>query len=514
MRKSSLLAIALGTAGVVAVTAGCSTSTQQSVIGTGSTGWTVAAQPQDEGQALLTAINNAQTSVDIVVYQIGDDQITTALVNAMKRGVQVRLVLDGYSKYNASSNQEAAQAIYQAAVAAGIDNPPFSANYSSDNFNITHQKTAVIDANGETPTAVISTGNFSGFKGTPFYHARDFYITTQDANLVGQISNVFNSDFRCDDRFQTNGLLDSNPLIWSNGTTQLNQGDPAGAYPLRTPTADQPNFGYFYFDKQNPPKGQSSPEPVVQGGSMAAQRAIIQAAQSGDVLRIYNEEQNSYEINQDLAAAVGRGVDVRIVESYEDPADSKKVPNLIALATTAPNGARANVMAPDSVDGSIYIHAKVVSLQPANGTMQAYVGSSNFSDPSMEDNRELGAILGDNDQDQISQINQVFDQDFGNDNPKLAYMITMQNKGTGIPSSWNDAVTATEDPDVQLTYGPPTPNVSACGPIPGVGPSASPTPTPSQSSATSSPTASPTSSAPTPDVSILSSGSPKVRQTQ
>ena len=488
-----LLPISAACTAVALVLAGCGTVSQDSVVGgsDGSPTWSVVAQPANQGQALITAINSAQKSVDIVVYQIGSPDVTAALVSAMQRGVAVRLILDGYNNFNASFNKASAQAIYQAAQAAGVKNPPLSANYSSENFNITHQKTAIIDAaGGGTPTAVVSTGNFADFQGSPYYHSRDFYATTQDPNLVGQIATVFNSDFRCDGRTVTNNLRTSNPLIWSNGTTQLNEGDPAGAYPLRTPTADQPYFGYFDFDHQNPPEGASDPWPVVQGGSMATQLGVINAAQSGDILRIYNEEQNSKQINQALSKAVGRGVDVRIVESYETPPASSKIPNLIALATTAPNGARANVMAPDSVKGSLYVHAKVVSLQPANGSpMQAYVGSSNFSNPSMNDNRELGVLLAANDQAAITTMNQTFDTDFGINDPNLAYMITYQNKGAGIPASW--AKKSTPDLDAPKEPGPkssdPTPNVSACGPIPGVIPTPTPTtPAPSPTTTTTS----------------------------
>ena len=110
------------------------------------TGEVATVQPNSQGQALFDAIDSATTSIDIVVYQYNDATLQQKLVAAMQRGVKVRLILDGYNASNVKYNSAAAKALEQAATAAGVPAGMVRANWSSDNFNITHQKTVIIDA--------------------------------------------------------------------------------------------------------------------------------------------------------------------------------------------------------------------------------------------------------------------------------------------------------------------------------------------------------------------------------
>ena len=85
-------------ASVVANAAGAPTpGTSGPPTTTAPTGEVVAVQPADQGAAVLSAIGSATSSVDVVIYQIGGNEIGQALLNAMKRGVKVRLMMDGYS---------------------------------------------------------------------------------------------------------------------------------------------------------------------------------------------------------------------------------------------------------------------------------------------------------------------------------------------------------------------------------------------------------------------------------
>ena len=174
-----------------------------------------------KGQALLDAINSATKSVDIVIYQIGSPDINSALVNAMKRNVKVRVVIDSGSAGNVTKGKAFVTAM-NAAIAAASANPAlFTANWSSDNFNFTHQKSVMIDAvdsngatlaSGSMPSTaklLISTGNFlpNVNPPEPFYGARDFYVTTPNQDLINRASLIFTSDFSCAGRTATNNPL-------------------------------------------------------------------------------------------------------------------------------------------------------------------------------------------------------------------------------------------------------------------------------------------------------------------
>ena len=60
-----------------------------------------------------------------------------------------------------------------------------------------------------------------------------------------------------------------------------------------------------------------------------------------------------------------------------------------------------------------YIHAKVITVTPANGTATGFMGSENFSDPSMKYNRELGVMLDSTTDSQVlNTLQNAFDKDF------------------------------------------------------------------------------------------------------
>ena len=131
--------------------ASCSSDKNSPTPAAATTVMTIAAQGNpnapnsDKGQALFKLISSATRSIDIVIYEIGDDTLNSAIVTAMKKGVFVRVILDGYSG-TVSTNEGFVIQIQDAMKSAGVDNKYFSAHWSSNNFNITHQKSVMIDA--------------------------------------------------------------------------------------------------------------------------------------------------------------------------------------------------------------------------------------------------------------------------------------------------------------------------------------------------------------------------------
>lgn len=101
-----------------------------------------------------------------------------------------------------------------------------------------------------------------------------------------------------------------------------------------------------------------------------------------------------------VAAAAGRGVKVRVVgmdpSSYSS--DFTKVKDAGGSIVTY------------SSSGGLYVHAKAIVADYGTSTAKAFAGSENFSDNSLNHNRELGLIVGDS--SVASGIESTFNTDF------------------------------------------------------------------------------------------------------
>jgi phosphatidylserine/phosphatidylglycerophosphate/cardiolipin synthase-like enzyme len=138
-------------------------------------------EPDDARTPVLNLINSASRSIDITIYTISDSQIVTALVNAAKKGISVRVIYnyDSFAKNNIYPNDAAINKITAAGgkvVKAGT------------NFTITHQKTITVDGK----TSLIMTFNLSA---SYFSSTRDFGYITSNSSVVNEIEKVFDADF-------------------------------------------------------------------------------------------------------------------------------------------------------------------------------------------------------------------------------------------------------------------------------------------------------------------------------
>ncbi len=104
--------------------------------------------------------------------------------------------------------------------------------------------------------------------------------------------------------------------------------------------------------------------------------ALINNATSS--LVVENEEMGDTDIVNALVSAAKRGVNVKVIMTDDGDYDSE-------FATLTAAGVHVVTYAEDA---SLYIHAKVIL---ADGK-RAFIGSENFSNTSLNDNRELGLI--------------------------------------------------------------------------------------------------------------------------
>ena len=131
----------------------------------------------------------------------------------------------------------------------------------------------------------------------------------------------------------------------------------------------------------------SSPEPrgadlVWSPGADAALVRTIGSARHA--LYVENEEMSEYTIVDALRDASERGVDVEVVMTYQ-PSWRDNFDKLVAA------GVHVRTYSPSA---SLYIHAKVIDVDPGYPDQQLDIGSQNFSWASLEYNRELGLDLG------------------------------------------------------------------------------------------------------------------------
>lgn len=219
-------------------------------------------------------------------------------------------------------------------------------------FALTHEKMMLIGN-----TAYIMTFNW-----TPQYYStsRDFAVVDKDKTDVAAIKTTFDADWADKKITAPNGK----DLVWSPGSEQ-------------------------------------------------AQVELINSVSKG-YIDIYNEEMDDQPIEDALAAAVKRGVKVRVVMTESSDWD-----NAFDQLTAA--GVSIHLF-PDS-SSALYIHAKMI-LTP----QRAFVGSENFSWTSLNRNRELGIIFSA--KPILKSLHKTFDGDYADAQPFKA-------AGSGSSSSDN-----------------------------------------------------------------------------
>ncbi len=111
--------------------------------------------------------------------------------------------------------------------------------------------------------------------------------------------------------------------------------------------------------------------------------ALINSATS--TLAVENEEMADTAITNALVAAAERGVSVHVTMTANSSYDT-------AFNQLVAAGAKVHLYAQTA---SLYIHAKVIDVDAALAAHRDYVGSINFSDYSLNKNRELGFISSD-----------------------------------------------------------------------------------------------------------------------
>jgi len=131
--------------------------------------------PSGMQKALIDQIDSAQSSLDVMMYQLSVQAFVDAFIAAKNRGVAVRVMLDADQYVNDSSGTKLK--------GAGIEvkNAPAE-------FEHAHAKTMVIDKN----KAVIDSGNFNQYS---MQSERNYAVVDTAADDVADLEAVFERDW-------------------------------------------------------------------------------------------------------------------------------------------------------------------------------------------------------------------------------------------------------------------------------------------------------------------------------
>lgn len=157
-------------------------------------------EPQAGVAPVLSALRGARHQVEMVMYEDEDSQVNAALAADERRGVKVRVLLDGGYHGEGSAQNQAAYSYLQA--------HSVPVKWTPSYFALTHQKTLLVDGR-----AYILTFNL-----TPQYYAssRDFGVIDTIAADDAAVQQTFNADWSGRRITAQNGA----DLLWSPGSEQ------------------------------------------------------------------------------------------------------------------------------------------------------------------------------------------------------------------------------------------------------------------------------------------------------
>jgi phosphatidylserine/phosphatidylglycerophosphate/cardiolipin synthase-like enzyme len=216
------------------------------------------------------------------------------------------------------------------------------------------------------------------------YSSATYYYTHEKSMVVDGVTSVIMTENW------------TRPTYSSDRNFDLIEQDPTDATAIET---------VFNADYAKTPVTPSDGDDLVWSPTDSQPHLLSLINNAATTLSLYALELGSTPIVDALANAAHRGVTVHVVAEY----NSSYAGDYNALTA-----AGATVVTYGSSD-ALYIHAKAIVADYATGTAKVFIGSQNFSDTSLNSNRELGLII--TDAGVISSVNTTLDADFANGTP-------------------------------------------------------------------------------------------------
>jgi phosphatidylserine/phosphatidylglycerophosphate/cardiolipin synthase-like enzyme len=280
--------------------------------------------PESKHDRIVALFSSAKSSIDLSIYQLQDRAVVHALIDAAKRHVAVRVMLEpktvGAANYDAVSKELSAGGVNVQATPPRFDS----------SHNVDHAKFAIIDQK----EILLATGNLvrSGLGGdmAEEYDNRDFWVEDARDASIGAAHELFEAD-------------------WARKATPAH----AQAAFVITPENADDQIG-----------------------------KLVDAAKQQ--LVVYNQSLEDDTLIGRLVAAKQRGVDVQVLLGYQPGFGGKPPANQAAIDKLKAGGVKADFLRKH------YLHAKAIV---SDGNV--YIGSQNFTNGGLRNNRELGIVLDD-----------------------------------------------------------------------------------------------------------------------
>ena len=135
--------------------------------------------PDDSAQPILDAIHKAAKSLRIKMFVFSDPTLLGAVIDAHRRGVKVRVMLNPARRSGEVENEESRKTLTQAGVEV-IDSNPV--------FDLTHEKSMVVDDR----IAFVKSLNWETKNLT---ETRDYAVITDNKREVSEVIDCFEADW-------------------------------------------------------------------------------------------------------------------------------------------------------------------------------------------------------------------------------------------------------------------------------------------------------------------------------
>ncbi len=135
--------------------------------------------PDDSVQPILDAINHAKKSLRIKMFVFTDPSLLTAVIDAHRRGVKVRVMLNPKRRNGVSENDASRSQLEAAGIEVRDSNPA---------FDLTHEKSMVVD----DAAAFVKSLNWQTENLTV---TRDYAVVTMHPHEVEEVIDGFEADW-------------------------------------------------------------------------------------------------------------------------------------------------------------------------------------------------------------------------------------------------------------------------------------------------------------------------------
>jgi phosphatidylserine/phosphatidylglycerophosphate/cardiolipin synthase-like enzyme len=135
--------------------------------------------PDDSAQPIVDAIHNAQKSLRVKMFLFSSTRLVNAVIQAHKRGVNVRVMLNPARRSGQSENEVTHKTLKAAGIDVADSNPA---------FEVTHEKSMVVD----DAMAYVMSLNWDEKNLT---QTRDYAVVTSHAPEVEEIARCFDADW-------------------------------------------------------------------------------------------------------------------------------------------------------------------------------------------------------------------------------------------------------------------------------------------------------------------------------